>query len=48
MLGAENTGRVERRKRIVVRVRIRRPRDTARGTGRMGIPWIVGAARIER
>ena len=37
-----------RRKARVVIVRIRRARETLGGMGRMGIPWMEGAARRER
>lgn len=29
-------------------MRIRRARETFGGTGRMGMPWMEGAARMER
>ena len=48
MLGAENRGRVEMRKIRAVRKSTKSARETARGTGRMGIPWMEGAARMER
>ena len=48
MLVGEKGGRVLRRKARVVIVRIRRARETLGGMGRMGIPWMEGAARRER
>jgi hypothetical protein len=48
MLGGEKGGRVLRRNARLVIVRIRRARETLGGTGRMGIPWMEGAARRER
>jgi hypothetical protein len=41
-------GSVLKRNPIVATRRIRSARDTLGGIGRMGIPWIAGAARIER
>jgi hypothetical protein len=48
MLGAEKRGSVEMRKKTVAIVRIRRAREIGGGTGRIGVPWMEGAARNER
>ncbi len=48
MFGGENRARVFRRNARVVIVRIRRARETFGGMGRMGMPWMEGAARRER
>ena len=47
MLVGEKRGRVLRRKTTVVMARIRRARETLGGMGRMGMPWIEGAARMD-
>ncbi len=36
------------RKAEAVMKRIRRARETFGGTGRIGMPWMLGAARTER
>lgn len=48
MFSEEKSGRVFMREAAAVRKRIVRARDTLAGTGRMGIPWMAGAARTER
>lgn len=48
MFDGEKGGRVLMRKATVVIIRIRRARETFGGVGRMGIPWMEGAARRER
>jgi hypothetical protein len=46
--GAPKKGRVLMRKESAVMKRMRSARDTLGGMGRMGKPWIEGAARMER
>ena len=48
MFSGEKMGSVVIRKPTAVRRRIMRARETLGGTGRMGMPWMVGAARAER
>ena len=48
MFSGVNWGRVLRRKKSEVMKRIVRARETGAGMGRMGMPWIVGAARALR
>ena len=48
MFSGEKTGRVLMRKARAVRKRIMRARETLGETGRMGMPWMAGAARTER
>ena len=48
MFSAENRGRVLTRKAVAVMKSIMRAREIFGGMGRMGTPWIAGAARTER
>ena len=48
MFSGEKAGRVFTRNDSEVTKRIKRARCTAGGIGRMGMPWILGAARTER
>jgi hypothetical protein len=48
MFSGEKKGRVLMRKAKAVKKRIMRARETFEGTGRIGMPWMAGAARTER
>ena len=48
MFSGEKKGRVLMRKAEAVMKRIMRARETLGGTGRIGTPWMAGAARTER
>lgn len=48
MFSGEKKGSVFMRKAEAVMKRIIRARETLGGTGRMGMPWMAGAARTER
>ena len=48
MFSGENRGSVLTRKAVAVMKSIIRAREILGGTGRIGTPWMVGAARTER